>query len=758
MTTQYTFQISKIVFQNTDSGFCVVRTQSGDTVSGKFNAVDGQYYTADGKWEKHPTYGNQFKLESAVQSKMTTAKQLGCFLTAQLKGKKVGEVVIGNLVTACEEHGLNLEEMLDKHMKAELIECVGKRNASKVDILLATWPTIKPQADILGPLLGYGLSEAMANACIELFGASAVKTVESQPYSLILKVPGVSFLTADRIATKVGRISKTNPTRLFAALTTGLREATAMGDLGVPRKKLLTQTMPLVNESIIENGRRKLAPGVVPVVPEEVLTQALDALINAPKKDFVNISFSDQLMEAPDAKGNMVVWQKSLVIAEDKIAARLAQFNAPARMDLVARLPEFTSALSATLAPEQQAAVEMALTAPVSVVTGGPGCGKSYLLKVILKALDDAGLKGNLAAPTGKAAKRITESTGRFAQTLHSLIGYRLDGRCTFNQVEPLTSQYLVIDEASMVDTELMAATLVAARNNCRIIIVGDFDQLPSVGPGQVLRDIINSGEIPVTRLTKGFRFSGGIAKTARAVTAGEYPESSEDGQFVLVETEEPAKALIEAVKQLVEEGVREDDIQVLSPTHKGDAGCIALNKAMQALLNPQEDPNSNRLKRDSGDICAGDRVLQSKNDATLNLVNGDIGWIDSIGGDSDQIELSLPDRKKPLQLNKLQALNLNLAYAITVHKSQGAEAPYVLMALDKSATFMLRRNLVYTGVTRGSKRVMLFSPPNTLASAIRRGEPIEGSRRTMLVDKIQKAFNPVKEISYSDHEETLVF
>lgn len=756
LVEKFTFQVEKIYFHNEAKSYYVAKTTKGDTVTGIFAAVVGNYYTADGVWETHKTYGRQFKIESASMARMTTATELGCFLAVKLKGKGVGDAVIGHLVTACEEYKLDLEALLDEHKRTELVECVGKRNASKIDIILTNWPTIKPQADLVGPLLGYGLSAAMANECVNIFGSKAVDVVTNHPYSLILKVPGVSFLTADRIAMKVGRTAKTAPVRLHAALATGLREATANGDLGVPRQKLLTQTMPLVNEAIIENGKRKLAPGVDPVVPEPVLMQALDDLVS-PKSSQAKSMFSEQLVESTDAKGTLVVWLKSLVLAEDSIALRLTEFNAEPRLDLVRRIPEFSSLMGATLAPEQQAAVEMALTHPVSVVTGGPGCGKSYLLKVILTALDAAGLRGSLAAPTGKAAKRITESTGRPAQTLHSLIGYRLDGKCTFNKSSTMASKYLVIDEASMVDTELMAAALNAAATDCRIIIVGDFDQLPSVGPGQVLRDIINSGEIPVTRLTKGFRFSGGIAQTARDITAGKYPTSSDDGKFVLVETEEPAQALLESVKQLIKEGVKEDEIQVLSPTHKGDAGCISLNKAMQALLNPDavSATAGQRLQRDAGDVCVGDRVLQTKNDAPLNLVNGDIGWIDSIGTDSDTVVLSLADRAAPVKMSRQQAVNLNLAYAITVHKSQGAEAPYVLMALDKSATFMLRRNLVYTGVTRGSKKVILFAPPNTLASAVRRGEPIEGSRRTMLVSKIQKAFSSTNANAY---DEDLVF
>lgn len=733
----FTFQVAEIKFAK--DGFHIVRTTRGDSVSGKFAARMGHCYKAEGKWETHPIYGPQYKLDSAVSVRMTTPEALGRFLTLQLKGKGVGEAVIGALVEACKADNLDLEELLDKSQRDVLVECVGSRNAKKIDALLDIWPKIKPAADLMSPLLGYGLSEAMAENVLALYGNKAIEVVEDFPYELILRVDGVSFLTADRIAIKVGRVNKTDPIRLRAALSTGMRDATTNGDVGVRRKTLLDKTMPLVNESILENGRRKMAPGVVPVVSQELLAKVLDDMIRGvyTDDDGAECGFSSNLLEFADDKGETVVWYKPLVDAEQLIADRLAQFCAPARMDLVARVDEFATRMGAKLAPEQHAAVEMVLKHPVSVVTGGPGCGKSFMLKVVLAALDAAGLRGNLVAPTGKAAKRITESTGRPAQTIHSLIGFAPGGRCAFDQSCPLPAMYLVIDEASMVDTELMAALLNAAANGCRIIIVGDVDQLPSVGPGQVLRDIIRAGVVPVTRLTKGFRFSGGIAAAARTINSGVLPESSDDGQFIVVDTETPTQDLLEAVKELLRAGVNEDDIQVLSPTHRGDAGCTALNKAMQGLLNPEpKGGTTQKLRRDNGDIRVGDRVIQVKNDKELKLVNGDIGWVDGLSSDLN-VTFSLADRDKPVMMNRNQAQHLNLAYAITVHKSQGAEAPYVLIALDRSASFMLRRNLVYTGVTRGSKKVIVFASRTTLAGAVHRGEPPEGSRRTSLVNKL---------------------
>jgi len=741
-----TFQVAEIKFSK--DGFHIVRTTRGDSVQGKFAARIGHCYKSEGVWDldspKAVQWGPSFKLESAVSVRMTSPEALGRFLVLQLKGKGVGEAVIGALVEAVKADNLDLEELLDKAQRDVLVECVGSRNAKKMDVLLDIWPKIKPAADLMSPLLGYGLSEAMAETVLALYGNKAVQMVEDHPYDLILRVDGVSFLKADKIAMKVGRIEKTDPIRLRAAMSMGMRDATTNGDIGVRRKTLLDKTMPLVNESILENGRRKMAPGVVPVVSLALLTKTLDEMIRGvyTDADGSECAFSSNLMEFADEKGEMVVWYKPLVDAEELIAARLVKFNTPARPDLVTLIDGVAASLGIKeLAPEQRASVEMILMNPVSVVTGGPGCGKSFLLKVALAIFDKAGLKGNLTAPTGKAAKRITESTGRRAQTQHSLIGFQGGGRCAFDQTCPLPANYLVIDEASMDDTELMAATLNAAANGCRIIIVGDVDQLASVGPGQVLRDLIRAGVIPVTRLTKGFRFSGGIATAARTINAGIMPESSEDGQFVVVDTETPTQDLMETVKALLRKGVNPDDIQILSPTHAGDAGCTALNKAMQALLNPEPAGGTNqRLRRDNGDVRVGDRVIQLKNDKDLGLVNGDVGWVTDISSDLT-VTLLLPDRDKPVVMSRDQAQNLSLAYCITVHKSQGAEAPYVLIALDRGASFMLRRNLVYTGVTRASKQGYVFAARTTLAGAVHRGEPAEGSRRTSLVSKLLAAF-----------------
>lgn len=755
---EFTFQVSQIVFAK--DGFHIARTSGGDSVKGKFLAKIGYFYKGEGRWVENGQWGRAFVLESATAITPSSPNALGRFLVIAMKGKGVGEAVIGSLVDACNEHGLNMEEMLDKNRRAELVDCVGTRNSKKIDILLAEWPNIKPQADLISPLLGYGLSQAQSEQLVGLYGKNAVDTVEKDPYGLIVTLDGVSFITADKIAMKVGRVEKEDPVRLRAALATGIRDATNNGDVGVRRKTLIDKTMPLVNESIMENNRRKLAPGVEPVITQDMLLRTIEDMVNGTGKV---CSFSRALIESEDEKGEMVVWYRPLVEAEELIATRLAAFNAAPRHDLLAQVKAIAATLGDPLEPEQLLAIETAVLNAVSIVTGGPGTGKSHLLKVLLKTFDMAGavgmatpgaaaalgLRGNQVAPTGKAAKRIAEATGRDAKTVHSLIGFSGGRTCAFDQDLPLEAQYIVIDEASMMDTELMAALLNACRNDCRIIIVGDVDQLPSVGPGQVLRDLIRSGLIAVTRLTKPRRFSGGIAEAAGKVRIGVVPETTADEKFVFVETETPAQALMESVKKLLADGVNPDDIQVLAPTHKNEAGCVSLNQYMQSLLNPEPKSSgtgktAQRIKRDDGDIRVGDRVIQVKNDKELKIVNGDVGYIESIESGSGKTLLGLPDRPKPIEMLSRQTSHLKLAYAITVHKSQGAEAPYILVALDPGATFMLTRALVYTAITRGRNKVMVFAAFNTFSRAVKKGEPPEGSRRTSLLPKLLAAFAAV--------------
>lgn len=748
--SEFVFQVKDVKFSQ--DGFVIIRTTRGESVKGNFAAREGLVFKAEGKWDKESQsaqqYGPTFYVETAEIVREMDPVSFARFLTLQLKNTGVGEAFLTSLAQTCAEEQLNLEHLLDTNDATALLELVGKRNANKVTILLAKWPEIKPQADLITPLLNYGLSSSAAEQLVLVYGKEAVDVVETRPYSLILELSGIGFLKADAIATKVG-IPKTHPIRLRAALAHGLRIATDSGDHGVPRRALLDQTMPLVNESVLVGSKRKLDPDKPITVSYQLLTETLsDMIAGKPAPALPGMAsdatcgFASELLEYPDRKGEVVVWYRPLVIAESVIARRLSELSAPPRPDLVAKVRQTIEAQGVTFAPEQEQAVINALTHPVSVITGGPGCGKSFLLQILLNVLDGAGHYGKCCAPTGKAAKRIQEATGRKSETIHRTVGIR-GGVPTYHSGNHLPIKYLVIDESSMADTELFAMLVAAIPPDARLIIVGDVDQLASVGPGQVLRDLINSEVIPVTRLTKGWRFKGGLAEAARTINAGKVPQSSEDGQFNLVETDSPAEALMAIIDDLLVRGVSPDDIQVLAPIHKHGAGVTSINKMLQARFNPEpKNGTAQRLRRENGnDIRVGDRVMCTKNDKDTGLVNGDIGWVDELDIDPFRLTMSLPDREAPLTLQAHNAVSLTLAYGSTIHKSQGAEAPYVLVVLDPASTFMLSRSLVYTGITRAKLGGWLIGDYMAIASAVRKGEPKEGRRRTSQIPKLHAAF-----------------
>lgn len=748
MVENLTFQVEEIVFAN--DGYHIARTDKG-SVKGNFAAKPGYCYLAQGTWDKTSPgarrYGASFVLTSAEQVDMISASALVKYLELQFKGEGLGKRFFEVILEGAVSRGLCLETLLNSQELDILVECAGKRNAKKVAQLLKEWPKIKPQSDYMTPLLNYGLSEAQCLELIAVHNKNAINVVESSPYDLINTLDGVSFLRADLIAKRVGFVDDADPIRLRAAFSTAMRDSTAGGDLGVLRHLLINRVRVLVNDTVMVDGRRRLDESVPLRVSDKVLEDTLDRMLSGEFLDERGnpCEFSSRLIELEDEKGKVAIWFEPLLRAEDRIVNSFKEFDASPRPDLIDQLSDLVSESGLTLDPAQLEAVEMVLTHPISVITGGPGCGKSFILKLILEVFDLAKLTGDLAAPTGKAAKRITESTGRKAQTIHSLIGMEVGGKCRFNKTEPLPSDFLIIDEASMVDTYLLASVLSAVKTNTRVIIVGDVDQLPSVGPGQVLRDIIRSRVVPITRLTKGWRFSGGIASAAMEINNGILPDSTEDGQFEFVDTTDPASGVLERIKMLQQEGVDLEDIQVLSPTNRGGAGCEALNRQIQLQVNPEasrKPATKQRLNRPSGDILVGDKAMQIRNDHKLQIVNGDIGWIDNISSYGGTVQYSLPDKEESIKMTEQEAKNLRLAYAITVHKSQGAESPYILIAIDSSAAFMMRRCLIYTAVTRGIKKVVVFASSQTLARAVRIGEPAEGSRRTLLNSKLQEAFN----------------
>lgn len=750
MRTTFTFHVDKIVFQK--DSFSIIKTETGDSVSGNFEAKIGYSYKGFGTWDNNSPsamrYGPTFKAETVTQLDMTASGALCKYLTHSYAGtgKGVGKVFLEKLAATCIKNDKCLSSLLDAKDEATLKELAGSRNRRKVDTLLADWEELKPQSDLKTPLLNLALSDAQAQEVLELWGSNAVERIRRKPYDLIFIVDGISFARADQIAHRVGYVPADQPERVNAAFFTALRDFTSQGSIGVPRSDLLKAVRLMVNDTITVNNQKQVDTSLPLRVSDERLVESLRALIkNTNSKDPLGQSLTDAKSEA----GDNLVWLTSLLNAEDRIVNKMVKLDAPSLDDLIPKFEAHLKASDVTLSQEQTDAVKMVLQSPVSIITGGPGCGKSFVLKQIIETLDKGGLRGELAAPTGKAAKRMIEATGRHAVTLHSLLGMKSGGQMEFNDANPITADYIIVDEASMVDVRLLRSLMDAVSTKTRLVFVGDIDQLPPVGPGQPLRDLIRSETIPTTRLLRVWRFSGGIAEAAQALNAGKIPETSEDKQFEFIHSPDASASLLEYLSGLLKDGESMEDIQVIAPTNRGRAGCSGLNADIQKMVNeishhPRRDQT---IEHPSGLMFVGDKVMQVKNNYELGIVNGDIGWIYGIAPKTGEVEFALPDKDEPVFIERKLAKDLRLAYAITIHKSQGAEAPIVLVAADRSATFMLTRNLLYTAITRGARKVVLFSTPSLVASAAKKGEPKEGTRNTLLNTKLRNAFSLKQEV-----------
>jgi len=660
------------------------------------SANPGEWLTAEGRWVQDREFGQQFRAELLRSSAPTTREGIEKYLgSGMVRG--IGPVYAAKLV---EKFGGGIFDIIENYSaRLEEVDGIGPERRRQIK---AAWSVQKVVREIMVFLHSHGVSSSRAVRIYKTYGENAIAEVRANPYSLALDISGIGFRTADQIAQKIG-IPYDSIMRACAGLRHVLLEATGQGHCALPLSLLKEETgkLLLVQDSIIEAGlQRGLA--------------------------------NQELMQEP-IHGEQFVFVPTLKRAEEAIAARIIRLSAlPASYPAInfeKALAWYEQRSGKELAPSQRAALREALTTRLLILTGGPGVGKTTLVNAILKVLRAKKVRCELCAPTGRAAKRLSETTGFEAKTIHRLLEVE-PGKGGFvrNETHPLRCDLLVVDESSMVDVLLMHHLLRALPAHASLLLVGDVDQLPSVGPGAVLRNLIESGSVPVVRLTEVFRQAAHsrIITNAHRINEGLMPELGSDKEaadFFFVEREQPdriADTVLDLVKRRIPNKFKCDpvsDIQVLSPMNRGSLGVRELNLRLQAELNPprHEEP---MVEKFGSQYRVGDKVIQTENNYEKDVFNGDIGRILKINLFERALTVKFEQREVAYDFGELD--ELSLAYAITIHKSQGSEFRVVVIPLATQHYLLLQRNLVYTAVTRGKQLVVLVGQSKALAMAVR--------------------------------------
>jgi len=697
--------VERVTFHNEQNGFCVLRLKvKGEreliTLIGHAPVVSpGEYASASGNWVTDREHGRQFRAVFVKIYPPTTLTGIERYLgSGMVKG--IGPVYAGKLVKAFGAAVFDVIEQSPERLRE--IPGIGEVRARKIT---SGWADQKVIRSIMVFLHAHGVSTSRAVRIFKTYGQGAIEIVQENPYRLAQDIRGIGFLSADTIAQKIG-IAKDSPLRAQAGISYALTEASGQGHCGLPYADLVPLAVKLLDiaESIIETA-----------IAQEV---------------------ADEVLLPDTVEGQACVFLAPLYYAEQSIAAQILRLDAggttlPA-FEADKAIPWVEQKLSIQLADSQKEAIRLALSSKLLVITGGPGVGKTTLVKSILTIMTVKGVKPLLCAPTGRAAKRLSESTGLEAKTIHRLLEINpINGQFKRNADNPLECDLLVADECSMIDVPLANQLLKAVATRTAVILVGDVDQLPSVGPGQFLTDLIDSGVVPVIRLTEVFRqaATSRIVRSAHQINRGVFPSLPEKGEtsdFYLVAAEEP-EAIAQTVVDLVQtrlprkfavDSIR--DIQVLCPMNRGITGARGINQALQAVLNP---PGEHSVDKFGNRFSVGDKVMQIENNYDRDVFNGDIGFVTGVDQDEEELAVAFDGRVVSYPFGELD--ELVLCYATTIHKSQGSEYPVVVIPISTQHYMMLKRNLIYTGITRGKRLVVLVGQKRALAMAVK-GKQVE--------------------------------
>ena len=715
--------VERVTFHSDESGYCVLRIKARGhrdlvTVVGTLPEVRaGEWLEAQGRWIVNKEYGRQFQADILRTMPPTTVEGIEKYLASgMIKG--IGPVLAGRIVKVYKERTFEVIDA-DPH-SLTYVDGIGPTRKKKIT---AAWQEQKAIREIMVFLHGHKVSTSRAFRIFKAYGNEAIEKVRQDPYRLARDIQGTGFKTADVIAESVG-IGKQSDLRARAGVEYALLQLTEKGHCGYGREELVAMAVTLLE------------------IPDEIIQTAVEYLLE--DKRIVARTLDSDTGEHP------AVFLAGLDQSERNLAASLIARQAGKHpcpeINLEKAIAWVEDKTGLQLAAQQRQAIQLACRSKVLVITGGPGVGKTTIINSIVKIMQAKKLKVVMAAPTGRAAKRMAESTGCEAKTIHRLLVFQPKTyQFKHNARDPLEGDVFIIDETSMLDITLAWQLVRAIPHGSAVILVGDVDQLPSVGPGSVLRDIIDSGQVPVCRLTEVFRQAArsAIVTNAHRINQGEMPvfprqkvESPDKTDFYFVDVTDPDKA-VDMIRGMVCEHIprkfgfdRVDDIQVLSPMQRGTLGCRNLNTVLQEALNP----SGPAIQRYGWTFRVGDKVMQMVNDYDKEVFNGDIGRVVKIDEVEQEMTVRFDDR--PVKYDFKELDELHLAYATTVHKSQGSEYPVVVLPVHTQHYMMLQCNLLYTAVTRSRKLVVLVGTLKALAIAVRN---VDARRRvTLLKQRLQ--------------------
>lgn len=720
---EITGTVERITYYNQENGYTVLKLRPelkdqqnmlGLDLEGILTVVGtlpeltpGEKVRLGGDYSTHPRHGLQFKANSCEKQLPVTTEGIERYLGSGLI-KGIGPQLAKRIVKHFKNDTLKIIEQ-DPHRLAE-VPGIGKDRTEKI---IQAWNEQRHIKEIMLFLHGNKISTNLAVKIYKTYGDQSLEIVRNNPYQLEQDIYGVGFKTADRIAQNLG-LPHDHPARIEAGIVYAINAMVDDGHVCVPLSMLTKNAVDLldIDTTQITQGIQRLES------QERIKRDTIELTAATAGTDFETGNETQESISAEP-----MIYLTPLFHSEIGLAEKLHQMlNYPVHPKQ-GHLQMETDQLS----QEQKSAIETALISPVSIITGGPGTGKTTCLKVLIERLEDHQLRYALASPTGRAAKRLTESTSRPAYTIHRLLGFAPGKGFQYNDRRPLKVDFLIIDEASMLDLLLTYSLLRAIRPGTQVLFVGDVDQLPSVGAGDVLRDLINSDQIPVIRLTKIYRQSAGsqIIQNAHQINRGQMPvfANSMDGDFFLFPSEDAEKAA-EWVGDLVSSRIPErfgvnpiENVQVLTPIYRGAAGVDALNVRLQELLNP---PRLEKIEQKlfGGIFRVGDKVMQIRNNYDKDVYNGDIGIISAINRIEQSLDVVM-DREREIHYDFSEADELILAYAVSIHKSQGSEFPVIVMPVLTQHYIMLQRNLIYTGVTRAKEVCVIVGNPKAIRIAI---------------------------------------